>query len=379
MASCFASPQYQNYRQPQQVFQQPQQVFQQPQQVFQQPQQVYQQRPNDDSQEYEDADGSYEYSYKVEDDYKLNYHNRYEKRTGNTVNGRYSVVDPDGSLRTVEYSASPNTGFVAKVSVEENVVPAIVELYSVPVRSGYGSNRAQRPFVRKDDSDEEVSHRLHTPAASFFPQQQRQQQDSREFRLPAVTQDSSREFQLPSVDQDSREFEIPSVPVVQLPRVQQRVTPVTINRQQPQQIQRQTPAQPSVVQHQSRLSLPSVANPNYQQEQRRVQPTIVQQDSREFQLPAVVQQPIVQQQQFQQPRVQQQYQQRVQPQQFNFQPRIVQRQPAIVQQPAVVEISAERIDVPTINRQQSPFRYATRLPTTNASQDRRRFRLEQFQ
>lgn len=39
-----------------------------------------------------------------------------EHRNGDIVQGRYSLTDPDGSRRTVDYVADPHNGFNAIVS-----------------------------------------------------------------------------------------------------------------------------------------------------------------------------------------------------------------------------------------------------------------------
>lgn len=39
-----------------------------------------------------------------------------EERTGDVVRGQYSLVEPDGTIRTVDYTADPVNGFNAVVS-----------------------------------------------------------------------------------------------------------------------------------------------------------------------------------------------------------------------------------------------------------------------
>lgn len=41
---------------------------------------------------------------------------QYEVRDGDTVKGRYQLVEPDGSIRIVRYTADPRKGFNAVVS-----------------------------------------------------------------------------------------------------------------------------------------------------------------------------------------------------------------------------------------------------------------------
>ena len=51
----------------------------------------------------------------MNDDLYTNYQNRKEQREGNKITGSYSVVDSDGFVRTVTYTADPKEGFKAEV------------------------------------------------------------------------------------------------------------------------------------------------------------------------------------------------------------------------------------------------------------------------
>lgn len=46
-----------------------------------------------------------------------------ETREGDIVRGQYSLVEPDGSVRTVDYTADPVNGFNAVVSKTAGVHP----------------------------------------------------------------------------------------------------------------------------------------------------------------------------------------------------------------------------------------------------------------
>ncbi|XP_057664486.1 uncharacterized protein LOC130898906 [Diorhabda carinulata] len=69
-------------------------------------------------QEEEDYDPnpSYQFGFDVKDELNTNYQNRKEQREGNKITGSYSVVDSDGFIRTVSYTADPKEGFKAEVS-----------------------------------------------------------------------------------------------------------------------------------------------------------------------------------------------------------------------------------------------------------------------
>lgn len=51
----------------------------------------------------------------MNDDQYTNYQNRKEQRDGDVIKGSYSVVDSDGFIRTVTYTADPKEGFKAEV------------------------------------------------------------------------------------------------------------------------------------------------------------------------------------------------------------------------------------------------------------------------
>ncbi|CAK1553795.1 unnamed protein product [Leptosia nina] len=62
---------------------------------------------------------SYSFGYGVSDTQTGDIKTVWEEKQGDTVKGHYSVIEPDGSMRTVEYSAGPNTGFTATVNHED--------------------------------------------------------------------------------------------------------------------------------------------------------------------------------------------------------------------------------------------------------------------
>lgn len=62
-----------------------------------------------------DTNSSYQFGFDVKDDDNTNYQNRKEQRAGGKISGSYSVVDSDGYIRTVTYTADPKEGFKAEV------------------------------------------------------------------------------------------------------------------------------------------------------------------------------------------------------------------------------------------------------------------------
>ncbi|KAJ8731896.1 hypothetical protein PYW08_014626 [Mythimna loreyi] len=57
----------------------------------------------------------YEFAYKVEDPHTHDFKSQHEARDGDVVKGVYSLHQPDGTIRIVEYHADKKTGFNANV------------------------------------------------------------------------------------------------------------------------------------------------------------------------------------------------------------------------------------------------------------------------
>ncbi|KAM7357084.1 cuticular protein 66D isoform 1-T1 [Cochliomyia hominivorax] len=109
-------PQQVAYRQPQQAAPAPRRP--QPQQLAQQyqaPRPKGKQPLEQEEEEYDDQNSSYQFGFDVKDDEFTNYQNRKEVRDGSVIKGSYSVVDSDGFIRTVKYTADPKEGFKAEV------------------------------------------------------------------------------------------------------------------------------------------------------------------------------------------------------------------------------------------------------------------------
>ncbi|EEZ98279.1 larval cuticle protein A3A [Tribolium castaneum] len=77
------------------------------------------------SDEY-DPHPQYSYGYDIQDGLTGDSKNQQESRDGDVVHGSYSLTDPDGTRRTVEYTADPINGFNAVVHKEPLVAKAVV-------------------------------------------------------------------------------------------------------------------------------------------------------------------------------------------------------------------------------------------------------------
>ena len=91
----------------------------------------------------------YAFKYGVSDPHTGDVKHQQEIRDGEVVKGQYSLVEPDGSIRTVDYVADPVNGFNAVVSKSgpsihlppvkhlEHAAPAIVKQVAPVVKRVY--------------------------------------------------------------------------------------------------------------------------------------------------------------------------------------------------------------------------------------------------
>ncbi|XP_075979459.1 uncharacterized protein LOC142978781 [Anticarsia gemmatalis] len=83
-----------------------------------------------------EAPAHYEFSYSVHDDHSGDVKQQQEARSGDNVHGSYSLVQPDGVHRIVEYTADEHNGFNAVVRYEGTPVhpaPAKIAVAAAPV------------------------------------------------------------------------------------------------------------------------------------------------------------------------------------------------------------------------------------------------------
>ncbi|XP_005191906.1 cuticle protein 7 [Musca domestica] len=90
----------------------------------------------------------YHYNYGVADSHTGDVKSQHEVRDGDVVKGSYSLVEPDGSVRTVEYTADDHNGFNAVVhktaptvhAVAAHAAPAVV--HAAPAAPAYHAGPA---------------------------------------------------------------------------------------------------------------------------------------------------------------------------------------------------------------------------------------------
>ncbi|KAG6456093.1 larval cuticle protein A2B [Manduca sexta] len=80
----------------------------------------------------------YKYSYNIDDPTTGDSKSQHEVRLGDTVSGAYSVVDPDGTKRIVEYTADAKHGFQATVREEPPEQPVVT---TTPAPGQYNYNK----------------------------------------------------------------------------------------------------------------------------------------------------------------------------------------------------------------------------------------------
>lgn len=83
-----------------------------------------------------DPHPQYAFEYDVQDHHTGDIKSQHESRDGDVVKGHYSLVEPDGSKRTVEYTADPHNGFNAIVHKEVGHHPVAYapKAYAYPVK-----------------------------------------------------------------------------------------------------------------------------------------------------------------------------------------------------------------------------------------------------
>lgn len=69
-----------------------------------------------------DPHPQYNFGYSVSDSLTGDQHSHHESRDGDVVQGQYSLVEPDGAIRTVTYTSDPVNGFNAVVDRQRATV-----------------------------------------------------------------------------------------------------------------------------------------------------------------------------------------------------------------------------------------------------------------
>ncbi|XP_049772403.1 cuticle protein 18.6-like [Schistocerca cancellata] len=98
-----------------------------------------------------DPHPEYSFAYNVQDALTGDSKTQHESRSGDVVQGSYSLVEPDGSVRTVDYTADPVNGFNAVVHKEAGAHPApaiAAPAYAAPIaRAAYAAPIARAAYA----------------------------------------------------------------------------------------------------------------------------------------------------------------------------------------------------------------------------------------
>lgn len=92
-----------------------------------------------------DPNPQYSYSYAVADAVTGDNKSQQESRSGDVVTGSYSLIEPDGTQRVVEYTADPVNGFNAVV--HRGPVAAKVVAPVAKIAAPYAAHPFAHPFA----------------------------------------------------------------------------------------------------------------------------------------------------------------------------------------------------------------------------------------
>ncbi|KAL1394327.1 hypothetical protein quinque_002111 [Culex quinquefasciatus] len=96
-----------------------------------------------------DANPQYSYSYHIADALTGDNKEQQESRSGDVVTGSYSLVEPDGTRRVVEYTADPVNGFNAVVHREPLAVKAVAPVAKIAAPLAYPAAHLGYPAYGK--------------------------------------------------------------------------------------------------------------------------------------------------------------------------------------------------------------------------------------
>jgi hypothetical protein len=103
----------------------------------------------------------YAFEYSVHDEESKDIHSHKESRDGDKTEGEYSLVEPDGAVRTVKYHVDGNSGFIAEVFRSGQVIQAVPVSVAKPILVAKPVLAVAKPVYAAP---------LHVPAAIYQPQ-----------------------------------------------------------------------------------------------------------------------------------------------------------------------------------------------------------------
>ncbi|RZC38307.1 Chitin bind 4 domain containing protein, partial [Asbolus verrucosus] len=141
----------------------------------------------------------YSFSYGVKDLHTGDVKHQWEKKDGDTVRGHYSVLEPDGSVRTVDYTADGKSGFNAVVKhrgpAQHPIQPEtpisqkelVIQQQPVDAHYDYATLKQSLKTEYQYNNEEENEVQQEVKHYVFVPQDEEIQQESikTKVRIPA--------------------------------------------------------------------------------------------------------------------------------------------------------------------------------------------------
>ncbi|XP_022189472.2 cuticle protein 21-like [Nilaparvata lugens] len=93
-----------------------------------------------------DPNPQYSYAYDIQDALTGDSKSQHESRSGDVVQGSYSLVEPDGTRRIVDYTADPVNGFNAVVHKEPAAHPVVAKV-AAPVAYAAPAYKVAAPLA----------------------------------------------------------------------------------------------------------------------------------------------------------------------------------------------------------------------------------------
>ncbi|XP_022124041.2 alpha-protein kinase 1-like [Pieris rapae] len=179
---------------------------------------------------------SYDFSYHVNDARTGDFKAQSEARRGDTVLGQYSLIQPDGVRRVVDYQANDLTGFLATVSNQPLINPIQI-------------NKAPQAPQTQEIQDNQISQ----------DSQRQQQQDLQQQQQQQLQQQEQQQLQQQYHQQQHQQLQQQQLQQQQQQQQHQQQQQQQLQQQQ-QQVQQQQQQQLHQQQYQEEASRPTTAN-----------------------------------------------------------------------------------------------------------------------
>lgn len=123
----------------------------------------------------------YSFSYGVKDPHTGDVKHQWEKKAGDIVTGHYSVVEPDGSIRTVDYTADDKNGFNAVVKHSAPSIHPVHKTVKAPIPAHHQSITSHKEVLVVPVS-EDIKNTLQSSDSqqSYFAQEEQSSDDIKE-------------------------------------------------------------------------------------------------------------------------------------------------------------------------------------------------------